>query len=106
MTSGKYFNKGVKALDAPDIGHLVRESPDKILVFGGRDERADIPISEIKQVSAHVLIGRRTYEIITRYKVSHREPLPTSRQDPWSRGDRIDLATYEKNIRNPFSIWG
>jgi hypothetical protein len=35
MTSGKYFNKGVKALDAPDIGHVVRETPDKIVVFGG-----------------------------------------------------------------------
>jgi len=34
MTSGKYFNKGVKALDAPDIGHVVRETPDKIVVFG------------------------------------------------------------------------
>jgi hypothetical protein len=30
MTSGKYFNRGVKALDAPDIGHVVRETPDKI----------------------------------------------------------------------------
>ena len=39
MTSGKYFNKGVKALDAPDIGHVVRETPDKIVVFGGGDER-------------------------------------------------------------------
>ena len=37
MTSGKYFNKGVKALDAPDIGHVVRETPDKIVVFGGGD---------------------------------------------------------------------
>jgi hypothetical protein len=34
MTSGKYFNKGVKALDAADIGHIVRETPDKIVVFG------------------------------------------------------------------------
>jgi hypothetical protein len=25
MTSGKYFNKGVKALDTADIGHVVRE---------------------------------------------------------------------------------
>jgi hypothetical protein len=35
MTSGKYFNKGVKALDPPDISHVVRETPDKIVVFGG-----------------------------------------------------------------------
>ena len=42
-----YFinNKGVKALDAPDIGHVVRESPDIIVVFGRGDERYDIPIN-------------------------------------------------------------
>ena len=33
MTSGKFFNKGVKALDAADIGHVVRETPDKIVVL-------------------------------------------------------------------------
>ena len=49
MTSGKYFNKGVKSLDSPDMGHVVRETPDKIIVFGGKDERYDIPISEVQQ---------------------------------------------------------
>ncbi|MGB8134460.1 MAG: adenylate/guanylate cyclase domain-containing protein [Nitrososphaeraceae archaeon] len=96
MTSGKYFNKGVKTLDAPDIGHVVRETPDKIIVFGGGDERYDIPISEIQQVGANVLIGLKMYDVITRYKVSRQELLPTSRQDPWTGRDRIDLATYEK----------
>jgi hypothetical protein len=55
--SGKYFNKGVEALDAPDIGHVARETPDKIAVFGGGDERYDIPIAEIHQVGANVLMG-------------------------------------------------
>ena len=96
MTSGKYFNKGVKALDAPHIGHVVRETPDKIVVFGGGDERYDIPISEIQQVGANVLIGLKMYDIITKYKVSRQELLPTSRQDPWTGGDRINLAAYEK----------
>jgi adenylate cyclase len=96
MTSGKYFNKGVKALDAPDIGHVVRETPDRIVVFGGGDERYDIPISEVQQVGANVLIGLRMYDIVTKYKVSRQELLPTSRQDPWTGRDRIDLATYEK----------
>jgi hypothetical protein len=36
MTSGKYFNKGVKVLDAPHIGHVVRETPDAVVVFGGK----------------------------------------------------------------------
>jgi adenylate cyclase len=96
VTSGKYFNKGVKTLDAPDIGHVVRETPDKIIVFGGGDERYDIPISEIQQVGANVLIGLTMYDVIKRYKVSRQEMLPTSRRDPWTGIDRIDLATYEK----------
>jgi class 3 adenylate cyclase len=96
VTSGKYFNKGVKALDTPDIGHVVRETPDKIIVFGGGDERYDIPMYEIQQVGANVLIGLRMYDIITKYKVNRNEALPTSRQDPWTGRDRIDLATYEK----------
>jgi len=84
-------------LDAPDIGHVVREAPDKIVVFGGGDERYDIPISEIQQVGANVLIGLKMYDIVTKYKVSREEPLPTSRKDPWSSPDSdIDLGTYEK----------
>jgi adenylate cyclase len=97
MTSGKYFNKGVKALDAPDIGHVVRETPDKIIVFGGGDERYDIPISEVQQVGANVLIGLKMYDIVTKYKVDRNEPLPTSRKDPWSSpASNVDLGTYEK----------
>jgi adenylate cyclase len=97
MTSGKYFNKGVKALDAPDIGHVVRETPDKIVVFGGGDERYDIPISEVQQVGANVLIGLKMYDLVTKYKVDRKEPLPTSRKDPWtSPAGNIDLGTYEK----------
>jgi hypothetical protein len=33
-TFGKYFNKGVMAMDTPHIGHVVRETDDKIVVFG------------------------------------------------------------------------
>jgi hypothetical protein len=58
LTSGKYFNKGVKALDFPDIGYVVRETPDKIVIFGGKHERYDIiPISEIQHVVGNVLIS-------------------------------------------------
>lgn len=31
MASGKYFNKGVKALDSPHVGYVIRETKDKIL---------------------------------------------------------------------------
>jgi sporulation protein YlmC with PRC-barrel domain len=101
LTSGKYFNKGVKALDAPDLGHVVRETPDKIVVFGGKNERYDIPISEIKQVGANVLIGLPLSEIKKKYQVSRKEPLPTSRQDPWTENDgMINLSTYEGKYPN------
>ncbi|MFY9965214.1 MAG: hypothetical protein WBL44_12735 [Nitrososphaeraceae archaeon] len=101
LTSGKYFNKGVKALDAPDLDHVVRETPDKIVVFGGKNERYDIPISEIKQVGANVLIGLPLSEIEKKYKVSREEPLPTSRQDPWTENDgMINLSTYEGKYPN------
>jgi hypothetical protein len=35
------------ALDSPHTGHVVRETDDKIVVFGGGKERYDIPVSEI-----------------------------------------------------------
>jgi hypothetical protein len=33
MTSGKYFNRAVMALDSPHIGHVVVETNDKIVIF-------------------------------------------------------------------------
>jgi sporulation protein YlmC with PRC-barrel domain len=97
MTSGKYFNKGVKALDSPDIGHVVRETPDKIIVFGGKHERYDIPISEIQQVGGNVLIGLKFNDIVNKYKVNREAPMPASHEDPWtSPSSRIDLSSYEK----------
>ena len=96
MTSGKYFNKGVKALDSPNIGFVVRETPDKIIVFGEGKNRYDIPITEIQQVGANVLIGLNLAEIERKYAVSRNNPLPTSRQDPWQSDREVtDLGTYE-----------
>jgi hypothetical protein len=58
MTTGKYFNRAVMALDSPHIGHVVRETDDKIVVFGGGKERYDIPVSKIQTTGRNVLIGR------------------------------------------------
>jgi hypothetical protein len=98
MVSGSYFNKGVKALDSPHVGHVVRETEDKIIVFGGGDDRYDIPKEAIKFVSGNVLINLPFYEIVRRYKVSRSEPMPTGKsvKDPWTRPDNIDLASYER----------
>jgi hypothetical protein len=77
---GKYLNKVVKALDAADIGRVVRETRDKIVVFEKNEARYDIPIHEIQQVGANVLIGLHLSDIEDRYKVEPKEPLP-----PWPK---------------------
>jgi sporulation protein YlmC with PRC-barrel domain len=95
MTSGKYFNKGVKALDTPNLGYVVRETPDKVIVFGEKNDRYDIPIKEIQQVGANVLIGLK-YDDVKKYSVSRDLPLPSGRTEPWQTDDgQVDLATYE-----------
>ncbi len=101
MVSGKYFNKGVMALDAPHIGHVVRETDDKIVVFGGWSERYDIPISEIQTTGRNVLIGLNFRDIAKKYKVDRDAPLPTTRPiNPWTFEKDVDLATYEGKYPN------
>ena len=88
MTSGKYFNKGVKALDSPHVGHVVRETDDKIVVFGHYDYRFDIPKSEIVAAGRNVIVGIDFPEVL-KYRVDRNAPLPT--------GEPIDkLAEEEK----------
>lgn len=96
MASGKYFNKGVKALDAPDVGHVVREAEDVLVVFGRGDDRYDIPVKEVKFAAANVLVNLPFHEIVRKYKVSRDAPLPSTKKDPWNSKGDVDLATYEK----------
>src|SRR2546421_5791455 len=97
MSSGKYFNRGVMALDSPYIGHVVRETFDKIVVFGEGNDRYDIPKSKIQTTGRNVLIGLNFYEIAKRYKVNRQEPLPTTVPlEHWTQGKNIDLASYER----------
>jgi hypothetical protein len=102
MTSGKYFNRGVIALDAPHIGHVIRETQDKIIVFGEANNRYDIPKSEIRTTGRNVLIDLNLSDIAKKYKVNHDEPLPTSvPTEQWSQGENLDLATYEREYPKP-----
>jgi sporulation protein YlmC with PRC-barrel domain len=97
MRSSKFFNKNVVASDAYHIGHVVRETDDKIVVFGEGDERYDILKSEVQAVNRNVLIGLPFYEVVKRYKKSRKEPLPTSKPvAKWVYTHDVDLATYEK----------
>lgn len=103
-TFGRYFNKGVKALDTPHIGYVVRETDDKIVVFGDGKIRYDIPISEIRTTGKNVLIGLNLQEIETKYMVDRDSPLPTGRPViPWTLSHDVDLATYEGKYPNHYS---
>ena len=98
MTTTKYFNKGVMALDAPHIGWVVRETSDKIVVFGEGDDRYDIPKEAIRFASRNVLIDLPFYQIVRKYKVSRDDPLPTDMAPipyPKEWPPDVDLATYE-----------
>jgi hypothetical protein len=52
MTTGKFFNRGVMALDSPYIGHVIRETEDKIVVFG-EIRHPKIKNSDDKQKCTH-----------------------------------------------------
>lgn len=97
MTSGKFFNRGVMVLDSPYIGHVIRETKDKIIVFGQGNVRYDIPKSVIQMTGRNVLIGLNLSEVIKKYRVMREEPLPTSiPSEEWIQGMNLDLATYER----------
>ena len=63
MTSGRFFNRGVMVLDSPYIGHVIRETQDKIIVFGQENVRYDIPKSVIQMTGRNVLIGLNLSEV-------------------------------------------
>jgi hypothetical protein len=97
MTSGRFFNRGVMVLDSPYIGHVVRETEDKIIVFGQGNDRYDIPKSEIQMTSRNVLLGLTFSEVIKKYRAIREESLPTSLpSEEWIQGTNLDLATYER----------
>lgn len=96
MVSGQYFNKGVKALDSPDVGHVVRETEDKVIIFGDANARYDIPKSAIRFVSGNVLVDMSINDIIQKFKVNRGDPIPATTENPAEKAGDVDLAAYEK----------
>jgi len=85
------------ALNSPYIGHVVRETDDKIVAFGKKNDRYDIPKSEIQTTLRNVLIGLKLDDISKKYKVKLDDPLPTTIPiQHWTQGENLDLATYER----------
>jgi hypothetical protein len=76
MTTGKYFNRGVLALDSPYIGHVMKETDDKIVIFGSFGYRFDVPKSKIKEVGRNVILNMDVNELM-KYKVDRDAPLPS-----------------------------
>jgi hypothetical protein len=64
------------ALDVPDIGHVVRETEDKIVIFGEYNYRFDVPKSKIKQVGRNVILDIE-YPELFKYEVDRNTPLPS-----------------------------
>lgn len=78
MITAKYFNRNVLALDTPYVEHVVRENPDEILVFWGKNTKYDIQIFRIKIVGRNVLINM-TFDDIEKFSsVNRNAPLPSN----------------------------
>ena len=70
---GKYpdalFNKGVRAKNEDHIGHVLKETDDKIIIFGDDDQRYDIPKSKILAVGMNVIIDM-DFPLLRMYQVN------------------------------------
>jgi len=101
MSIGKYFNRGVMALDSPHVGHVVKETDHNLVIFGENNERFDVPISQIKTTGRNVLIGLTMSEIYQKYLVNRNSPLPTDDiVKEWHLPANVDLATYHARYPN------
>jgi hypothetical protein len=84
------------ASDDPHIGQVIRETHDQIVVFGDRNKRYDILISEIKFVIKNVLVGLNSSETEHKYRVDRNSPLPDGKfLHSLKINPDVALATYE-----------
>src|SRR5919198_134737 len=72
------FNKGVRVLNEDHIGHVMKETDDKIVIFGDYNYRFDVPKSKIKEVGRNVILNMDFPELAGKYKVDRNAPLPTA----------------------------
>ncbi len=70
------FNKGVRIENEDSIGHIMRETDDRIVIFGSNNYRFDVPKSKIKEVGRNVILNL-DYSELFKYKVNKSAPLPT-----------------------------
>ena len=71
------FNKGVRAKNEDHIGHVMKETDDKIVIFGDYNYRFDVPKSRIYEVGRNVVLDMDFPELMMKYKVDKNASLPT-----------------------------
>jgi len=89
------FNKGVRAKNEDHVGHVMKETSDKIVVFGEGNNRFDIPKSEIYQVGMNVIL-KIDFPEIFKYQVNKDSLLPTGESI-----EVIDKEAYPEDYHGP-----
>ncbi len=69
------FSKGVRMQNEDHLGHVTKETEDKMMVFGSSNNRFDIPKSEIYQVGTNVIL-KIDFPEIFKYQVDNSTSLP------------------------------
>ena len=77
MTTDRYFNRKIITLVSPHVEYVVRETDDKIIIFGDYSYRFDVPKSGIKQVDRNVILNMDFSKLASKYKVDKNAQLPT-----------------------------
>jgi class 3 adenylate cyclase len=99
MTSGKYFNKGVRAKNEDDLGHVMKETYDKIIVFGYSNTRYDIPKHHVIAVGRSISLNIDFPEIY-KYQVNRNSRLPTDDRDHEGGTKEDSMGIEEQNRIN------
>jgi hypothetical protein len=69
------FSKGVKILNEEFVGFIMKETKDKIVVFGNYVQRFDIPKSKTYEVGVDIILNMNFKEFVT-YEVDNYASLP------------------------------
>ncbi len=72
----RYFNKGADALDSPHVGHMMKQTDDKIVIWAHYNWRFHVPKSKIIAVGRNVILGM-DYPDVFKYRGEMDRPLPT-----------------------------
>ncbi len=85
----KLVIKQKNKISPPHVGHVVKETDDKIVVFGYYDHRFVIPKSDIVAAGRNVIVGIDFPELL-KHKADRNAPLPT--------GEPIDKLAEEEKL--------